>query len=93
MKNNENINKIHNIDKKPIPKDFHEVKQELLSDKLKEEEIVNLGQNRGQYFIRIPTRISRMMSLNPEDKIRIIAESQEGIIDVRLEIIKGDKDA
>lgn len=92
MKKYKNNNKIHMVEKKPIPEDLHEIRRDLLSDKHREYAIVNLGKNRGQYFIRLPTKISRLLGLEDRDKIKIIAEADDKTNEIKLEIIKGEKD-
>ena len=93
MKHNENIENIHIAEKRHIPKYFHEEKEELLSDKHKDEETVSIGKNRNQLFIRLPARMVRMLSLTTEDNIKITTEMSEKGADIKLEIIKGDQDA
>lgn len=93
MKSSKESNEIHTLKKSPLPTDFAKVKEELLSDKHKEEEIAKLGKNRGQYFIRIPTKIARLLDLKDNDKIKITAESSEKKKEVWLEIIKGESNA
>lgn len=90
MKSSKKSNEFHTLKKPPLPHDFAKVKEELLSPTHKEEEIVNLGKNRGQYFIRIPSKIAQLLDLGDNDKIKIFAESGESSKAVWLEIIKGE---
>jgi len=92
MNNYENNDKIHIKQKKPVPSDFSDVTKDLLSDEHKEVEIVSLGVNRGQYFFRIPSKIAGMLSLNKENKIKIIATATKKGEDIRLEIIRDETD-
>ncbi len=90
MKKYKNIEEIHIKEKKPLPKDFNEVKQELLSDKHREVFTVNMGKNRGQYFIRIPTRMAKILELDDNCKIKITTETKEKESNIKLEIIRGN---
>ena len=92
MNNYKNNDKIHIKKKAPVPDDFAWLTKDLLSDEHKEEEIVSLGVNRGQYFFRIPSKIAGMLSLNKENKIKIIAIQTKKGEDIKLEIIRDEKD-
>jgi ABC-type lipoprotein release transport system permease subunit len=92
MKNSKKDNGIHRNEireeKKPKAQNFEEIKKELLSDKLVDEETVNLGINRGQFFIRIPNRMANRLSLTKEDKIKLILEGKDTNKEIKLEVIK-----
>ena len=90
MKSSKKSNEIHPIKKSPLPDDFTKIKEESLSDKQREEETVSLGINRGQYFIRIPSKISQLLDLRNGDKIKITAEASESGKQVWMEIVKGE---
>ena len=91
MKKYKENDKIHTIEKKPIPKDLPEIKRDLLSGKHREEAIMSLGKNRGQYFLRLPTRVTKFLQLGDDDTIKIVAEGDDKSVEIRLEIIKGGK--
>ena len=88
MKNNKELDKIHPIDKRSKPKDFDEIKHDLISETHREIAEINIGVNRGQLFIRIPSRITKVLDLTKENKIKLIAEINKKEKKLNIEIIK-----
>jgi hypothetical protein len=66
----------------------HESRKKLLAE-LKEDQFtfskkVRVGVNRGQYFVRIPTKISRMLDLEPDSEIEFVLKKSKGKTSVEL---------
>ena len=88
MKNNKQTEKIHILDKPAKLSYIEGLKKNLLSNKLEDSEIVNLGLNRNQFFIRLPTRMTNRINLKKEDKIKVEWSGTDDEIEIKLEVVK-----
>lgn len=91
MKNIKETEKIHTTEQPEKPKDIEELRKELLSNEISDSEIINVGLNRNQFFIRLPTRMTDTLNLTKEDKMRITLSGTEGNFKITLEVVKGGK--
>ena len=73
----------------PPPADLHVVKKEILSNVIKDEKEAIVSINRGQLFVRIPTKIAERLNLKLGDKIKFIVEGEGDKISLNVEIVKG----
>lgn len=69
-----------------------ETRKKLLAE-LKEDQFtfskkVKVGVNRGQFFVRIPTKISRMLELGEDSEIEFVLTKSKG--KTRVELIARD---
>lgn len=87
MKNSKKIDNIHVITKKPPRKDIEVIAKDLLSNELQDSEVVSLGENRKQYFIRLPTRLTDRLKLSKTDKIKVVWTGSESKIKIDLEVV------
>jgi len=87
----EETEKIHTVEKPEKPKDIDELKKEMLSHEITDSEMVRLGLNRKQFFIRIPTRMTDRLNLKKEDNIRIVMSGPPENITIRLEVVRHGK--
>jgi len=70
------------------PTDIEELKRKLLSDEIDDSEVVALGANRSQYFVRIPARLSRMLELTTKKKMKVSWHAKAGkLLGVKLEVV------
>jgi len=58
-------------DKPEKPSDFEEVGEKLFAKDMIDYEVISLGENRGQFFVRLPTRMTNKLEFKRGDKIRI----------------------
>ena len=74
-----------------MTKDLEKLKKELLSNELEDSEIVSLGENRKQFFIRLPTRLTNQIQLKSVDKIKILWRCSEEKVKISLEVVKHEE--
>ncbi|MBI5046340.1 hypothetical protein HZC07_01265 [Candidatus Micrarchaeota archaeon] len=87
MNNFKKSDKIRMKNQHPPREDIEKLKKELLSNELRDEEIINVGENRGQLFVRLPTRITTRIGIKKGDKLRIIAEGIGKNVKINLEVV------
>lgn len=65
---------------------------ELVEKYLSEEEVTeataSLGENRGQFFVRIPVKISERLNLQETDKIKFIVRGKGPNFKLEVEVLK-----
>ena len=74
----------------PKPVDIEELKKSLLSDEIHDSEVVAVGANRSQHFVRIPARLTQMLQLSTQKKVKISWRAKAGKLqEVRMEAVNG----
>lgn len=58
-------------DKPEKPADLDELRKKLFSKEMTDDEVVSLGENRGQFFIRLPTRMTNKLDFKKGMNIKI----------------------
>lgn len=69
----------------PIPKELIE---KYLSEEEVTEAIASLGENRGQFFVRIPVKISERLNLQETDKIKFVVRGKGSNFKLEVEVVK-----
>ncbi|GEM_PF-2606273 len=88
MKKINKAEEIHVIEKNEPTEDIEELRKKLLSNEIHDYEVISLGNNRGQFFIRLPTRMTNRLQLKKEDKIKISLTGSEENMKILLEVVK-----
>jgi len=74
-------------DKPNKPADFEEVEKKLFSKELTDYEVVSLGENRGQFFVRLPTRMTNKLGFKKGMNIKITLVLNDGVRRLSLEAV------
>lgn len=68
------------------------IPKELVDKYLSEEEVTEatatLGVNRGQFFVRLPVKISERLNLQETDKIKFVVRGKGSNFKLEVEVVK-----